>query len=52
MSPADLLGRAFAEYGLSGEQIVDLRRWAQAWASDILRRTDAEAYEEGDDEVL
>lgn len=38
--------------GLSAEQITDLRRWAQAWASDILRRTNAETYEEDDDEPL
>jgi predicted nucleotidyltransferase component of viral defense system len=44
--------QAFAEYGLSAEQITNLRRWAQAWASDILRRTDAETYEEDDDEPL
>jgi hypothetical protein len=44
--------QAFAEYGLSAEQITDLRRWAQAWASDILRRTNAETYEEDDDELL
>jgi predicted nucleotidyltransferase component of viral defense system len=37
--------QAFAEYGLSAEQITDLRTWAQAWASDILRRTNAEIYE-------
>src|ERR1700730_15655531 len=44
--------QAFAEYGLSAEQITDLRRWAQSWASDILRRTNAETYEEDDDEPL
>ena len=44
--------QAFAEYGLSAEQITDLRRWAQAWASDILRRTNAETYEEDDDEPI
>jgi hypothetical protein len=44
--------QAFAEYGLSAEQITDLRGWAQAWASDILRRTNAETYEEDDDEPL
>src|SRR5437588_11141089 len=30
--------QAFAEYGLSAEQITDLRGWARAWADDILRR--------------
>jgi hypothetical protein len=44
--------QAFAEYGLSEEQITDLRRWAQAWADDILRRISAETYEEDDDEPL
>jgi hypothetical protein len=41
--------QAFAEYGLSAEQITDLRRWAQAWADDILRRINAETYEEDDE---
>lgn len=41
--------QAFTEYGLSVEQITDLRRWAQAWADDILRRTSAETYEEDDE---
>ena len=44
--------QAFAEYGLSAEQITDLRRWAQAWASDIRWRANAENYEEDDDEPL
>jgi hypothetical protein len=44
--------QAFAEYGLPAEQITDLRTWAQAWASDILRRTNAETYEEDEDEPL
>ena len=38
--------QAFAEYGLSAEEITDLRLWALAWAEDILRRTIADAYEE------
>ena len=42
--------QAFTEYGLSAEQITDLRRWAQAWADDILRRISAETYEEEDDD--
>jgi hypothetical protein len=29
---------------------TDLRRWARAWASDILRRINAETNEEDDDE--
>jgi predicted nucleotidyltransferase component of viral defense system len=41
--------QAFTEYGLSVEQITDLRRWAQTWADDILRRTSAETYEEDDE---
>jgi hypothetical protein len=42
--------QAFAEYGLSAEKITNLRRWAQGWADDILRRTGAETYEEEDDD--
>src|SRR3984893_621091 len=38
--------QAFAEYGLSAEQITDLRRWAQVWVNDILRRISAETDEE------
>jgi predicted nucleotidyltransferase component of viral defense system len=41
--------QAFTEYGLSAEQITDLRRWAQAWADDIVRRISSETYEEDDD---
>jgi len=44
--------QAFAEYGLSAEQITDLRRWAQVWVNDILRRISAETDEEDDDEPL
>jgi hypothetical protein len=42
--------QAFAEYGLSAEQITNLRRWARAWADDILRRIGAETDEEDDNE--
>jgi len=28
----------FAAYGLSEAEILDLRRWAQAWADEINRR--------------
>jgi predicted nucleotidyltransferase component of viral defense system len=42
--------QAFTEYGLSVEQITDLRRWAQAWADDILRRINNETYEEDDED--
>jgi hypothetical protein len=38
--------QAFAEYGLSAEQITDLRRWAQAWADDINRRIYLDALDE------
>ena len=41
--------QAFAEYGLSAEQITDLRTWAQAWADDILRRSYVGTYEEDDE---
>jgi hypothetical protein len=41
--------QAIAEYGLSAEEITDLRRWALAWADDILRRTSGEIYEEDDE---
>jgi hypothetical protein len=42
--------QAFAEYGLSAEEITDLRVWAVAWADDILRRTYPETYEEDDED--
>jgi hypothetical protein len=42
--------QAFAEYGLSAERITNLRRWAQAWADDIVRRIGAETDEEDDNE--
>ena len=44
--------QAFAEYGLSAEQIIDLRRWAQIWADDILQRIGTEMDEEDDSEPL
>lgn len=31
--------QAFAEYGISAEDIAGIRRWAQAWSDDIRRRT-------------
>ena len=44
--------QAFAEYGLSDDEIADLRRWAQAWSDDLNRRiyadTQAEEDEAGD----
>jgi hypothetical protein len=41
----------FSAYGLSGDEIAHLRRWAQAWSDDINRRLYAENfdYEEGED---
>ncbi len=42
--------QAFTEYGLSVEQITELRRWAQAWADDILRRINDETYEEEEED--
>lgn len=38
--------------GLSGDDIADLRSWAQAWAEDINHRLYAETYvDDGDDEI-
>jgi Nucleotidyl transferase AbiEii toxin, Type IV TA system len=42
----------FSAYGLSGDEITDLRSWAQAWAEDINRRLDAETYAEDEDEEI
>jgi predicted nucleotidyltransferase component of viral defense system len=42
--------QAFAEYGLSEDDIADLRRWAQAWSDDINRRLYAETWQDGEDE--
>jgi predicted nucleotidyltransferase component of viral defense system len=41
--------QAFAEYGLSTEEITDLRMWALAWAEDIARRSSVQNYEENDE---
>jgi predicted nucleotidyltransferase component of viral defense system len=41
--------QAFAEYGLSAEEIMDLRIWALSWADDIQRRSNTGAYEEDDE---
>lgn len=41
--------QAFAEYGLSAEEITHLRMWALAWADDINRRTNAATHEEDDE---
>jgi hypothetical protein len=37
--------QAFAEYGLSADEIADLRRWALSWADDIRSRISAETFE-------
>lgn len=42
----------FSAYGLSGDEIADLRSWAQAWADDISRRLYAEAYVDDEDEEI
>jgi predicted nucleotidyltransferase component of viral defense system len=41
--------QAFAEYGLSAQEITDLRNCAPAWADDINRRIYVETYEEDDE---
>jgi predicted nucleotidyltransferase component of viral defense system len=41
--------QAFAEYGLSAEEITDLRMWALAWADDIRQRSNTGAYDEDDE---
>ncbi|RSM41791.1 hypothetical protein DMB66_55485 [Actinoplanes sp. ATCC 53533] len=44
LSAIDLRDDAtFAAYGLTGDQTAELRRWALAWADDILSRLAAEA---------
>jgi hypothetical protein len=40
--------QAFAEYGLTKEDIAILRAWAQAWSDDINRRTHAMNLDEDD----
>ena len=42
--------QAFAEYGVSVEDIADLRRWAQGWADDIRRRLYAENFDFDEDD--
>ena len=39
----------FSAYGLSDDEIADLRRWALAWSDDINRRLYAENYDFDDD---
>ena len=41
--------QAFAEYGLSAEEIMDLRMWALAWADDIRQRSNTGIYDEDDE---
>ena len=40
----------FSAYGLSNDEIADLRNWAQTWADDINRRLYAETYVDDEDE--
>jgi hypothetical protein len=40
----------FSAYGLSGDEIADLRRWAQAWSDDINRRLFTETYTDDEDD--
>jgi predicted nucleotidyltransferase component of viral defense system len=43
--------QAFAEYGLTDQEIGELRTWAQSWSDDINRRLYAGTYvEDADDE--
>jgi Nucleotidyl transferase AbiEii toxin, Type IV TA system len=40
--------QAFAEYGLTDQEIADLRGWAQSWSDDINRHLYAESYADDD----
>jgi hypothetical protein len=42
--------QAFTEYGLTTQEISDLRHWAQSWSDDINRRLYTETYVDGEDE--
>ena len=44
--------QAFAEYGISAQDIASLRRWAQAWSDDIRQRIYHPAVDEEDEEEL
>jgi hypothetical protein len=44
--------QAFAEYGLTAQEINSLRCWAQAWSDDINRRLYAETYVDDEDEEI
>ena len=41
---------AFAAYGLTDQEITDLRRWAQSWSDDLNQRLYAESYFEDEDD--
>ncbi len=40
----------FSAYGLSDEEIADLRNWAQVWSDDINRRLYRETYVDDEDD--
>jgi len=42
----------FSAYGLSRDEIADLRSWAQAWAEDINRRLYAETYVDDENDEI
>jgi hypothetical protein len=42
----------FTAYGLSDDEVADLRNWAQVWADDINRRLYAETYVNDEDEEI
>lgn len=42
----------FSAYGLSGDEIADLRGWAQAWADEINRRLYATTYVDDEDDEI
>ncbi len=44
--------QAFAEYGLTAQEINSLRCWAQSWSDDINRRLYAETYVDDEDEEI
>jgi predicted nucleotidyltransferase component of viral defense system len=44
--------QAFAEYGLTDEEIRDLRRWAQSWSDDINRRLYSATYVDDEDDEI
>ena len=44
--------QAFAEYGLTAQEINSLRCWAQSWSDDINRRLYAENYVDDEDEEI